>query len=559
MIKLFSLLEKEEKLRFVILQIYWLFCSALYSFNIFLYATFLTSLSDNKIVNFHLIEKLKSYILLISTNYYLLIFGLIILLVSFLSNSIYYILLKKSALHTYSVSERIQKNILKYFLNQDFEIFITDDLSKKVSVIMNDSNKVGGLINSLGNTGFFLGNFIFSISILVFVNLKIATLSFFILFILYFLIFYLSKNKLFQNSKIFSNVNNIKTKILINCFQGIREIKIYGFENFQLEELKKISKDLVVSRLSTRILSEIPKVFTETIFFMFLFLLVVYSFYNQSLQSSVSQFVLVFIMCLFRIVPSFQYFFSISSSFKDTEESLSKTSTQVTKNKSELAKKVTQVNKNFNNLELKKVDFYHKEKKILCNLNLKINAGDKMLISGKTGSGKSTLLDVISGLRKINDGNIILDNKNINNYLHQVLKISYVPQNSYFVNKSIVENIALGQLTSKQDHDKIKNISKYLFIDDLLSENKAMGDFGNFFSGGQKQRIALARSLYFDSKLILFDEATSALDKQTEESVVQNLLLNNPNKTLIFVSHSDYLKVFFKKAFILEGGSLRKI
>ena len=177
MIKLFNLFEKEEKLRFVTLQFFWLFCSALYSFNIFLYATFLTSLSDNKIVNFHLIDKLKSYILLISTNYYLLIFGLIILLVSFLSNSIYYILLKKSTLQTYSVSERIQKNILKYFLNQDFEIFITDDLSNKVSVIMNDSNKVGGFINALGNIGFFLGNFIFSISILLFINLKIAILK----------------------------------------------------------------------------------------------------------------------------------------------------------------------------------------------------------------------------------------------------------------------------------------------------------------------------------------------------------------------------------------------
>jgi ABC-type bacteriocin/lantibiotic exporter with double-glycine peptidase domain len=556
---LFSLLEKKEKFRFFILQFFWLFCSALYSFNIFLYATFLTSLSDNKIVNFDSIEKLKSYIILISTNYYLLIFGIIILLVSFLSNSTYYILLKKSALQTYSVSERIQKNILKYFLNQDFEIFIKDDFSKKVSVIMNDSNKVGGLINTLGNIGFFLGNFIFSISILLFINFKIALLSFFILFFLYFFLFYLSKNKLSQNSQTFSNVNNIKTQILINCFQGIREIKIYRFENFQLEEFKKISKDLVVSRLSTRLLSETSKIYTETIFFIFLFLLVVYSFYNSLLQSSVSQFVIAFIMCLFRIVPSFQYFYSISSSFKDSQESINKTFTQVAKSKFELIQKVKQANKNFNNLELKNVNFYHREKKILCNLNLKINTGDKILISGKTGSGKSTLLDVISGLRKINDGYIILDNKNINDYVHQFLKISYVPQNSYFVNKSIVENIGLGQPTSKLDLDKIRNISKYLLIEDLLSENKPMGDFGNFFSGGQKQRIALARCLYFDSELILFDEATSALDKQTEKSVIQNLLLNNPNKTLIFVSHSDYLKVFFKKALILEEGSLREI
>jgi ABC-type bacteriocin/lantibiotic exporter with double-glycine peptidase domain len=185
--------------------------------------------------------------------------------------------------------------------------------------------------------------------------------------------------------------------------------------------------------------------------------------------------------------------------------------------------------------------------------------GDKIFISGKTGSGKSTLLDIISGLRKINGGNIILNNKNIDNNLHQVLKISYVPQNSYFVNKSIVENIALGQQTSKVDLDKIKEISKYLFIDDFLNENKAMGDFGNFLSGGQKQRVALARSLYFDNELILFDEATSALDLKTEKSVVKNLLLNNPNKTLIFVSHNDYLIEFFKKIYILEEGNLKKI
>ena len=557
--KLFSILEKKEKLRFVVLQIFWLFCSALYSFNIFLYATFLTSLSDNSIVNFDLIEKLKSYILLFSTDYYLLIFGLIILSISFLSNSMYYILLKKTSFFTYSVSERIQKNILNYFLYQDFEIFIANDLSKKVSVIRNDSNKLGGLINSHGNISFCLGNFIFSISILLFINLKIAILSFCILFMIYFFIFYLAKSKLLQNSKTFSNVNNLKTQILINCFQGIREIKIYGFEHFQVEEFKKISKDLISSRLSTKLLSESPKIFTETIFFLFLFLLIIYSFYNPSLQSSISQFVLVFIMCLFRIVPSFQYFYSIFSNLKDTQNSLSKTLAQVDQNTPELTRTITQVNQNFNNLELKNVNFYHKEKKILANLNFKINVGDKIFISGKTGSGKSTLLDIISGLRKINGGNIILNNKNIDNNLHQVLKISYVPQNSYFVNKSIVENIALGQQTSKVDLDKIKEISKYLFIDDFLNENKAMGDFGNFLSGGQKQRVALARSLYFDNELILFDEATSALDLKTEKSVVKNLLLNNPNKTLIFVSHNDYLIEFFKKIYILEEGNLKKI
>lgn len=560
--KIFNLLLKEEKIKFIILQLFWSLCSLFYSLNVFFYAAFLASLTDSKNINFEILKKFEFYLRNFSSDYYLVVSGFIIFLLSFFSNLFYFILLKKTTSFTYSISERIQTDILKNFLFQDFEIFIKEDFSKKTSLIMNDSNRVGSVINSLGNIGFYFANCFFVILILLYINFKVTFASFFILSIFYFIVSYFSQKKLFINSQIFSNINKLKTQIIINCFQGIREIKIYRFEHYQIDQFKKISKDLVISRRSTRLLSETPRIFIESIFFLFVFLLSVYSFYNPFFQSSILEFILVFVICLFRLIPSFQYFYSCLTNLKDAQDSLDKTINQAKKKIINCTSSSMSKKNLFRDIELRNIVFVHDKKKVLNNVNLKIISGDKIFISGKTGSGKSTLLDIISGLRKINSGNILLNNLSIKKSLHEELNISYVPQNSYFINQSIFENIALGQNIEKIDFKKIKKITDYLHFDDFLSKknedsiNKNIGDFGNFLSGGQRQRVALARSLYFESHLLLLDEATSAIDLDTEKLIIKNLISNNVEKTIIFVSHNENLREFFEKIFVLKEGNL---
>ncbi|BDU63236.1 ABC transporter ATP-binding protein [Candidatus Borrelia fainii] len=184
--------------------------------------------------------------------------------------------------------------------------------------------------------------------------------------------------------------------------------------------------------------------------------------------------------------------------------------------------------------------------KVLENLNLNVKDGDFISIQGKSGCGKSTLFNIISGIDKMDSGDIIscgISLKDANEKtlsLYKNKKIGLVFQNHNLIDEfSVLENIILPKIIEGKDNletinRKALNLMKILEID-------TRGDhYPSELSGGEAQRAAIARALINEPNIILCDEPTGNLDINTAKTV-ESLLINTAktfHKTLILVSHN---------------------
>lgn len=191
---------------------------------------------------------------------------------------------------------------------------------------------------------------------------------------------------------------------------------------------------------------------------------------------------------------------------------------------------------------------YDKNKELLKNINLQINYLNKLLILGKNGSGKSTLAKIIANLLVPDSGEIIYNNKFLNN----ITDVGYYSQSMSLFDRSIFENIIYPN--ESYDVSEVKRIASLLKLDSLIiSEddlfNKKPGDFGNKFSGGEKQKIILARSIINKKPIIIYDEINSALDK--ESLVIFNNLVEDElkDRTVILITHRNELLSNFSSTY----------
>ena len=194
------------------------------------------------------------------------------------------------------------------------------------------------------------------------------------------------------------------------------------------------------------------------------------------------------------------------------------------------------------NIELKNLSFSYNEgnKNILSDLNMRFEIGKKYGIVGESGSGKTTMFKLLMGMLENFKGDINYDGENITCLNKEALRenIAYIDQNVYIFNKTIRENICLGEDFSEEElKAALKNSSLQTVIancknglDTLVEEN------GKNFSGGQRQRMAIARALIHGRKVLLIDEGTSSLDKENALEI-ERQLIENPELTVIMISH----------------------
>lgn len=196
--------------------------------------------------------------------------------------------------------------------------------------------------------------------------------------------------------------------------------------------------------------------------------------------------------------------------------------------------------------------------KVLKNISLEVNKGDRVVIIGPSGSGKSTFLRCINYLAKPDSGKIYLDNHelNDNNIFLYRQKIGMVFQNfNLFNNLTVMDNIILApiKLGIYSEKEAQKKAMEYLKRIDLA--DKALV-YPSSLSGGQKQRVAIVRTLMMKPEMILFDEPTSALDPEMVKEV-QDLMIElaDEEMTMIVVTHevSFVKKVATKIAFMDDG------
>lgn len=192
-------------------------------------------------------------------------------------------------------------------------------------------------------------------------------------------------------------------------------------------------------------------------------------------------------------------------------------------------------------IELKNLSFKYEEEIILDNIDLVIRPGEIIGIEGRSGSGKTTLLKLLMRFYDSSSGEILIDGHNLKSWQSDSLAklISYVTQDTYIFNDTIINNIKLGmEASDKEVMEACKKANLHEFIISLKEGYETMiGSLYQSLSGGQLQRLSLARAFLHDSPLILLDEPTSNLDSLNEALVLKSLNDNRDGKTIILVSH----------------------
>lgn len=193
-------------------------------------------------------------------------------------------------------------------------------------------------------------------------------------------------------------------------------------------------------------------------------------------------------------------------------------------------------------IELRNVRFsYDGKTDILRNCNLKLPAGQKLALVGGSGTGKSTVIQLISRFYDVQEGEVLIGNKNVREIDYETLlkNISIVFQKSFLTRESVLENIRMGSnATLEQVREAARSAQIDAFIMSLPEGyDTKVGSFGSRFSGGEKQRIAIARAILKNAPILILDEATSAADPENQveiDKAIHNLCCG---KTVIIVAH----------------------
>lgn len=195
-------------------------------------------------------------------------------------------------------------------------------------------------------------------------------------------------------------------------------------------------------------------------------------------------------------------------------------------------------------IEFKNLTFFYPGAKeaALQDITLKIPKGHTLGIIGKTGSGKSTLSSLLLKLYKIQNGELFIDGKDINDYSIETLRAAsgYVPQDNFLFSASIRDNIKFFKnlYSDEQVEKAAQNSCIYDSIMDFPNGFDTMlGERGVNISGGQKQRISIARAIIQDPAVLILDDSLSAVDTITESQIIHNLNSIRKDKTAVIVAH----------------------
>ena len=376
-------------------------------------------------------------------------------------------------------------------------------------------------------------------------------------------LFYYGEKSIKCNENIIDSIKNYSTGLKIIKSLGIQEY----FKTTFSHSCKKYSQ-LQSAYLS---IAQMPRFFFEfgTIIFVVILVLVTDSLGLESSQSFAL--ISLFGVVAIRVKPLISTFSEFISNIRFTQKHIDLLHADfislMSNNSVEKPDQQDKKLEEFFELIFKDISFkFSKSDSFgLSNVDLLIKKGDSIGIVGPSGCGKTTLMDIFLGLIKPDSGQIILNNTELEDVSTSAKSLfAYLPQDSFIINGTIKENIALGIKDENIDQSKIDSSVKSVNLDSFIGNlpdglNTNLVENGSNLSGGQKQRICLARMLYFDKQVIILDEATSALDNENENMIIEQINGLKGYKTLIIIAHRLSTVMDCEKIIKLDSGRILQI
>ena len=211
-------------------------------------------------------------------------------------------------------------------------------------------------------------------------------------------------------------------------------------------------------------------------------------------------------------------------------------------------------------IELKRVRKSYGANEVLKGVDLGIEEQDYLVILGASGSGKSTLLNILSGLEKPDQGEILHDGENIASLSETQLTkfrkdhIAFIFQQYYLLQElTVVQNVKMGaHLAKNQD---------YLPIIEAMGLKEKLHQYPSELSGGEQQRVAIARALAKKPKVLFLDEPTGALDEEVGRQILSYIaqMKKELGFTLVMVTHNEHIAQLANTVVRVNSGQIQDI
>ncbi len=436
----------------------------------------------------------------------------------------------------------LKSDMLKSLTNFEVKNFDNTNSGLFISRLNKDTTELSELFDYVTDD---LSGIILNVSFIIYVFFLNVYLGLYLIFNII-SVYILTSKKLFyykRAKKDYKEKDETVVGLYTDVIRGIREIKNLNLKSVVMQDVNKKQTETIKAEIKSthtrRTWDRWIKAFQHILDFIFI-LISVYFITNKFLE--ISSFLIIFLYKN-KVLDLINYISEIREKLADGKVSAQRVFDIISYNS---FSKEIYGNLNIKNIkgsiEFKNVKFKYNSNNLFNNLNFKINCNQMVAIVGKSGEGKSTILKLINKSYSTNDGEILIDNYNINTLSEETIKnnISIVSQSPYIFNLSIKENIKLAnpQATDKE----IEEVCKEAQLHDVIIEmqdgyDTIVGENGVILSGGQKQRLAIARALIKKSKIILFDEATSSLDNNNQEKIKNIIKSLSKDHTVIIVAH----------------------
>jgi len=552
LIKLFYLMNPEQRRKFAFLQILVIVMAIFELIGIASIGPFMVLVSDFSVLegdNF--IARIYSVSGLTNHYDFTFLIGILVLLLLLIGSFISMYTTWVLSIFGQEVGVKIGDRLFEFYLNKPWLYHTSvssSTLTKQISV---EANRITtGVITPLMQLNSKIITAIFISIALLFYN-PLITISALIIFTLsYYIIYRIVRYRLSINGDMVSQSSKERFKLMAEGFGGVRDILLSRCQNNYVNIFVRSGDKYSHHHGETIALAHVPRYIMEFVVFgsLIIFLLYLLNKYNGEF-GMILPVLSIYTLASFKIIPALQQIYasivlirgnisSFDSIKQDLEESFDMANNSISKNNKSLLIR--------DSIELNGIQFTYPGKNIpaIEGLNIKIPVNKIIGISGSSGSGKSTIIDILIGLIQSDKGEILIDgtpllSENIGNWQD---KIGFVAQSIFLSDASIMENIAFGLSKNDIDISKVHRAIELSHLSKVIAElpkgvETMVGERGVQLSGGQRQRIGIARALYHDPEILIFDEATSALDGTTEKTIMDAIHDFSGLKTIIMIAH----------------------
>ncbi len=497
---------------------------------------------------------------------------LVALMIMYILKNAYLLLLTSEQNRFISVNRnRLISQVLREFLNRPYEFYLDADIPTVFRLTDSDIPNVFGILMAIISLASEVVVFVLICGVLIVTDWKLVLVLIFISGIVTLVLFKVLKPKLNSLGMTNQAIQSRIAKWRIQAIYGIKDVKVLHRESFFADNYESNGKIGAKLNQKYAIINALPRILIETIFMVSIlgYLVVCVALGDDMTQMLPT--LTAFGLAAVRLLPCvnrINTYLTDISYFRPcldyVYENMNINEISKKTNQTLLPVDETKTMELRNRIELKDIVYAYPNTDTLIfnHADMEIPYGKSIGIMGPSGAGKSTIVDILLGLLKVHEGQILCDGDNVfDNYPAWLAQIGYIPQSIYLVDEPIRNNIAFGIGDDEIDDNRIWQVLEEAQLKEFIQTlpeglDTAIGDRGVRLSGGQRQRLGIARALYHNPEILVFDEATSALDNETEAAVMEAINSFHGKKTMVIIAHRlntiEKCDIIYK----VEGGKI---